>query len=101
MDFDFRAAVGGALQINGGVVYFCRMLDNRKPKSRSAKCLGVAFIYAVKALKYAFLFCRGNTDAGIRYCQQHVVLLVLHRYCNASVFAVIFNGIVAKIIDNA
>ena len=42
-----------------------RMLDNGKPQTGSAACLGPTLVHAIEPLKYLALFFRRDTDSRV------------------------------------
>ena len=52
-------------QIERGVMIQGRMLDNGKPQTGSAACLGPTLVHAIEPLKYLALFFRRDTDSRI------------------------------------
>lgn len=76
------------------------MFHDGKSKSGSAHCFRVAFVNPVETLEDAFLMLRRNADAGVLYCQKNVVPCPFYGHIHTSVFLIIFDRIIAEIVDD-
>ena len=79
---------------------FYSVLYNGKAKTGSADFPGMAFVYPIKAFKNAFLIFLRNTDPCIPHIDTNCISFVLQFYKNLSTPVIIFNSIIADIIEN-
>ena len=76
------------------------MLHNGKPQAGAAHLLGMALVHPIKPLKHPFLLMNGNADTGIRYGKYRSVFLILYRHGNAAASHIIFDGVIANIVQD-
>ena len=79
---------------------FYPVLHNGKAKAGSADFLGMAFVHPIKAFKNAFLIFLRNTDPCIPHIHANCILAILQSHKDLSTPAVIFDSIIADIIEN-
>ena len=72
------------------------MLDNGKAQTRTAGCLGVAFIYTIEPLKDPVLMLGRNADTGI--ADGQTIVFCADRYTATG--NILLDRIVAEIIDH-
>lgn len=53
-----------------------RMLDNGKPQTGSAACLGPTLVHAIEPLKYLALFFRRDTDSRVGDRKERMAFVV-------------------------
>ena len=76
------------------------MLHDRKPKSRAAHLFRMAFIDPVEPFEDTFLIFRCDPNPGITDRKKDFCIFVLYIYGHFSIFTIILDGIVAKIIND-
>ena len=79
---------------------FNAVLDNGKSESCSADLLAVAFVNSVKSLEYTALVILADADAGILDNQSCLSVYGRNGYRDFSVFFIILDCVVCKIIDD-
>ena len=88
------------VQPQPAVQSFYPVLYNGKAKTGSADFPGVAFVHPIKAFKNAFLILLRNTDPCIPHIDTDCISFVLQPYKDLTTPVVIFNSIIADIIEN-
>ena len=76
------------------------MFDDGKAESGTPQRAGVALVYAVKPLKYAVLFCLGNSDAGVRKGDNGILFIFADRHKDVPAVMVIFYGVIAQVVKH-
>ena len=77
------------------------VLDDGKAQPRAADLLAAALVHPVKPLKNAVQTVLGDADARILHLQDGFAAALPHRYLYGAAPVVVFDGVVAKVIDDA
>ena len=75
-----------------------RMLDNGKPQTGSAACLGPTLVHAIEPLKYLALFFRRDTDSRVGDREERMAFVVgaaLQR--NRTAGSIVADGVACQI----
>ena len=78
-------------------MYFSNMLYNGKAKAGSACFAGPAFIDSVEPFKDSLLLVFWNTDAGVLYRKERVIILLTGPYQDGSAFTIVLDGILDEV----
>ena len=76
------------------------VLHDGQAKAGAARLLGMTLIYTIETLKHLVLMFGRNTDAGIDNADLDGTLLLGNRNLYMPARIVIFNGIVAKVVND-
>ena len=76
-----------------------RMLDNGKPQTGSAACLGPTLVHAIEPLKYLALFFRRDTDSRVGNFNKRMFIVITCYDFYRTVFTIVTDCIVTKIVD--
>lgn len=86
--------------MKGGTQKGGTMLDNGKAQACTADFLRMTLIHTVKALEDPALVFRRDADTGIRYCKKETAVLFFGGQGNRPPGPVVFDGVVAQIVQN-
>ena len=76
------------------------MLHDGQPQPRAANGPAVALIHPVKPFKHPALVIVRNADARVRHTKAASSAAALHPHAYAPAGSIVFNGIVAEVIDH-
>lgn len=96
-----RPAAARALERDGRAVEAGGVLDDGKAEARAAHLLGAALVHAVESLENPLPVLDGDADSRVRDGEDRRAITLLHRDRDAAIPAVVLDGVVAQVVDDA